>query len=148
MEEYEDLWSNALIAYNATDATDATDATTATMEGQMLETGSQSLMITRQLELEMERTQLGNPGVLKPISGNAAIGKAKAETRHGAKEKSINMTALKMIARQGADEKLQLEDWKTGLLNRLISEIAQIHKAHNIAIELQCEEMENQREQF
>ena len=124
MEEYEDVGSNALIAYNATDATDATDATTATMEGQMQETGSQSLMITRQLELEMERNQLGNPGVLKPISGNAAIGKAKAETRHGAKERSTNMTALKMIAKQGADEKLQLEDWKTGLLNRLTSEIA------------------------
>ncbi len=78
------------------------------MEGWVQETGSQSL-ITRQLELELERNQLGNPGVLKAISGNAAKWKAKAETRHGAKERSTSLTALKMIARQGADEKSQLE---------------------------------------
>ena len=41
-----------------------------------------------------------------------------------------------MIARQGADEKLQLKDWKSDLLNKLTSKIAQIHKVNNIAIEL------------
>lgn len=142
MEEYEDVGSNSLIAY------DATDATTATMEGQVQETGSQSLLITRQFELEMEKNQLGNPGVLKAISGNAAKWKAKAETRHSAKERSTSLAALKMIARQGADEKSQLEEWKTELLNKLTSEIAQIHEAHNIAMEAQREEIENQREQF
>lgn len=43
---------------------------------------------------------------LQPISGNG-IGrkvKGKAETRQGAKERSTNLTALKLIARQGADE--------------------------------------------
>lgn len=86
MEEYEDVGSNALIAY---------DATTATMEGQVQETGSQSLLITRQFELEMEKNQLGNPGVLKAISGNAAKWKAKAETRHGAKERSTSWPRLR-----------------------------------------------------
>ena len=148
MEEYENVRSNALIVYNATGVTDATDATTATTEGQMQEIGSQSMMITCQLELEMERNQLGNFGVLKPISGNAVIGKAKAETQYGAKKRSTNMTALKMIVRQGVNKKLQLEDQKTNLLNKLISEIAQIYKAHNIAIKLQREEIENEREQF
>ncbi len=145
MEEYEDVGRNALIVYNATDAT---DATTATMEGHEEEAGSQSLMISRQLEREMEKNQLGNPEVLKATSGNAAKRKAKAETRHGAKERSTGLTALKMIAKQGADEKSQLEEWKTDLLNKLTSEIAQIHKAHNFAMEAQREEMENQREQF
>ena len=34
------------------------------------------------------------------------IGKVKVETRHNAKERLTNMTMLKMIARQKADEKL------------------------------------------
>ena len=53
-----------------------------------------------------------------------------------------------MIAKQGADEKSQLENWKTDLLNKLTSQIAEIHKAHNIAMEAQREELENQRKQF
>ena len=69
MEEYEDVGSNALVAY---DASDATEATAATMEGQEQEVGSQSLLIARQLELEIERNQLKNPGVLKTTSGNMA----------------------------------------------------------------------------
>ena len=74
---------NALIAY---DTTDATTATTATTEGQKQEAVSQSMQTACQSELETERNQLGNLGVLKSISGNATIRKAKAETRHGAKE--------------------------------------------------------------
>ena len=145
MEEYEDVGRNALIAY---DATDATTATTATMEGQEQEAVSQSLQTACQSELETERTQLGNPGVLKPISGNAVIRKAKAETRHGAKDRSSNLAALRMIARQGADEKSQLEEWKAVILDSLTKEIAQIHRVHNNAMEAQREEIENQREQF
>lgn len=53
-----------------------------------------------------------------------------------------------MIARQGADEKSQLEEWKADLLYKLTGEIAQIHKAHNIEMEAQREEMESQRKQF
>lgn len=70
---------NALIAYDAIDATDATTTTTAIMEGQEQEVVNQSLQITCQSKPEIERYQLGNPRVLKPISGNAAIRKAKAE---------------------------------------------------------------------
>lgn len=139
MEEYEEVGRNALIAYDATDATAAT-------RGQEQEEGRQSLQIICQKELQTERNELGNPGILKPTSGNAAIRKAKTETRHGVKERSTNLTALRMIARQGADEKSQPEEWKTELLHNLTKEIAQIHKAHNIAMEGQREEMESQRD--
>ena len=57
---------NALIAYNATNATSATKG------GHEEEAGSQSLMISRQLEREIEKNQLGNPEILKVTSGNAA----------------------------------------------------------------------------
>ncbi len=53
-----------------------------------------------------------------------------------------------MIARQGADEKSQLGEWKTELLHNLTKEIAQIHKAHNIVMEGQRKEMESQCDQF
>lgn len=96
MEEYEDVGRNALIAYNATNATDATSAT---REGLEEEAGSQSLMISRQLERKMEKNQLGNPEILKVTCGNAAKRKPKAETRHGAEERSTSLTALKMIAK-------------------------------------------------
>ena len=86
--------------------------------------------------------------ILQPVSGNGGRKlKGKAETRHGAKERATNLTALKLFARQGA-EKSQLEEWKADLLHNLTSEIAQIHKAHNDAMEAQREEMERQREQF
>ena len=73
--------------------------------------------------------------------------KGRVETRHGAKERT-SLAALKLIARKGADEKSQLEEWKRDLLNHLTAEIAQIHKAHGRAMEGQREEMEKQREQF
>lgn len=63
----------------------------------------------------------------------------KAETRHGEKERSTNLTALRMITRQGADEKSQLEEWKADLLHNLTNEI---HKVHDDAIEAQCKEIE------
>ena len=86
--------------------------------------------------------------ILQPVSGNGGRKlKGKAETRHGAKERSTNLTALKLLARQGA-EKSHLEEWKADLLHNLTSEIAQIHKAHNDAMEAQREELERQREQF
>ena len=55
MEEYEDVGSNALITYNATDATDATTG------GQKLEAGRQNLQFMGQSELETEENDLGNP---------------------------------------------------------------------------------------
>ena len=86
--------------------------------------------------------------ILQPVSGNGGRKlKGKAETRHSAKERSTNLTALKLFAWQGA-EKSQLEEWKADLLQNLTSEIAQIHKAHNDAMEAQREETERQRKQF
>lgn len=61
----------------------------------------------------------------------------KAETRHGAKARSANLTALKMIARQGADENSQLEECKAGPMNDLATEISQLHKMHEDAVEVQ-----------
>lgn len=107
---YKDVGSNSLIAYNVTGTTNATDVTTATLERQMQETKSQSLMITSQLELEIKRNKLGNCRVLKLINRNRVIGKAKVRTQYDVKERSTNMTVLKMIAKQEADEKLQLEN--------------------------------------
>lgn len=144
MEEYEDMESNALVAYNATGGT---DAETATMRQEQDEMG-ENLQISGVPELQTERCESRNSGVLKATSGNAAKWKAKAETRHGAKERSTSLTALKMIARQGADEKSQLEKWKTELLHNLTKEIAEIHKAHNNPMETQREEMKRQREQL
>lgn len=46
--------------------------TDATMEEQKQEGGSQSLQITCQLDLKIKRYQLGNSGILKTTSGNAA----------------------------------------------------------------------------
>ena len=81
--------------------------------------------------------------ILQPVSGNGGRKlNGKAETRHASKERSTNLTALRLIARQEA-EKSQLGLWKADLLHNLTSKIAQIHKAHNDAIEAQSEEMEN-----
>ncbi len=86
--------------------------------------------------------------ILQPVSGNGGRKlKRRVETRHGAKERT-NLAALKLIARKGGDEKSQLEEWKTDLLNHLTAEISQIHKMHGRSKEGQREEMENQREQF
>ena len=63
---------------------------------------------------------------LQPVSGNGGGGrklKGRAETRHATKERT-NLAALKLIARKEADDKSQLEEWKTDLLNNLTAEIA------------------------
>ena len=81
--------------------------------------------------------------ILQLVSGNGGRKMIeKAETRHGAKERATNLTALRRIARQGAGEKSQLEEWKADLLHNLTNEIAQIHKVHDDAIEAQREEIE------
>ena len=86
--------------------------------------------------------------ILQPVSGNRGRKlKRKAETRHGAKERSTNLTALKLFARQGA-EKSQLEEWKVDLLHNLTSEIAQIHKAHNNTLEVQWRRWKDSRNSF
>lgn len=93
---------------------------------------------------EVEDTQRS---ILQPVSGNGGRKmKGKPETRHGTKERSTNLTALRLIARQGAEEKSQLEERKADLLANLTSELTQIHRAHEDAMEVQREEMEKQRE--
>lgn len=98
--------SNALIAYNASGGT---DANAATMEGHEQEGVSEGLQIMGAPELQAERSESRNARVLKATSGNATKRKVKAETRHGAKG-STSLAALKMIAKQGANDKSQLEE--------------------------------------
>lgn len=43
-------------------------------------------MITCQLELKIEKNQLENPGIFKPISKNAAISQTKTKTHYGIKK--------------------------------------------------------------
>lgn len=112
--------SNALTVYNATDGTNATTATTKRPQDQ--ET-VKKLQILCQSELQMG-TELGNPEVFKATGRNAAKRKRKTKTRLGVKDKATNLAALKMIARQGADEKSQLEEWKNDLLHNLTKKIA------------------------
>ena len=69
IEEYKNIKSNAFVTY---DASNATKVAAATMKGQEHKTKSQSLLITYWLELEIERDQLENFGVLKATSKNAA----------------------------------------------------------------------------
>ena len=133
---------NALIAYNATCGNDAIDTTT---EGQEQEEMNETQQILGAPDLQIERRKLRNNGVLRTTSGNTVKRKGKTETRHST---TTSLTALKMIAKQGADEKSQLEEWKANLLDKLTSEIAAIHKLHNNAIEAQREEMEGQKKQF
>ena len=96
MEEYEDVGSNALIAYNASDATDATDATTG---GQEQEAERQSLQIMGQSELETEKNDLGSPGVLKATSGNSAKRwKMRQKTRAITRAGKSAEAAIKQIA--------------------------------------------------
>ncbi|MCJ1349623.1 hypothetical protein MMC31_007864, partial [Peltigera leucophlebia] len=107
----------------------------------------QSRAITRQMGLEIDSSQAT---VLQPVSGNGAGRKAKgkADARHGGKERPSSITALKLIAKQGADEKAQLEEWKAELMTVLASEIKQLQEAHGEAVEAQFQEMEKQREHF
>ena len=107
----------------------------------------QSRAITRHIGLEIDSSQAT---ILQPVSGNGAGRKAKSktETRHGGKERPSNITALKMIAKQGADEKAQLKEWKAELITTLANEIVQLQRAHGEAVEAQYQEMEKQSEYF
>ena len=86
--------------------------------------------------------------MIKSGTSDLPFTKSKAETRHGGKERPNSINALKMIAKQGADEKAQLEEWKAELMTTLASEIDQLQRAHGEAVEAQYQEMERQREHF
>ena len=63
------------------------------------------------------------------------VGRGKARSRRVIAPSSI--TALKLIAKQGVDEKAQLEEWKEDFMTKLASEVAQLQRAHGEAIEVQ-----------
>ena len=105
---------------------------------------SKMIQITGMLDLEIERRKLRNTGVLKTTSGNVAKQKSKTETRHSTKG-STSLTALKMIAKQGTDEKSLLELWKTDLLDKLTTKIARIYKIDNIVMEARRKEIKGQK---
>ena len=64
---------------------------------------------TRYITWPSQEVDDSQRSILQPVSGNGGRKlKGRAETRHVAKEKSTNLAALKLIARQGADEKSQL----------------------------------------
>lgn len=75
--------------------------------------------------------------ILEPVSGNGEgrKTKSKAETHLAAKERPRSITALKLIAIQGADEKVQLEEWKKEVIIKLASDLAQLQKGHSEAME-------------
>lgn len=102
--------------------------------------------ITWRAEQEVRNQSL----ILQPVRENGAgrKGKGKIEARHGGKERPANVSALKLTAGQGADEKAQLEEWKDIVMGGLTNEIAQIQKSHEEAMETQREEMERKREHF
>ena len=90
--------------------------------------------ITCYIGLEIDSSQAT---ILQSVSGNRAGRKAKSkrETRHCGKEQPSSIIALKMIAKQGADEKAQLEECKAELMTTLASVIDQLQKAHGEAVE-------------
>lgn len=133
MEEYEDVGSNALIAYNATDATDTTT------EGQEQEAGRQSRQIMGQPELETEEIGLGNLGVLKATSGNAAKRwKMRQETRATTRAGKSAEAAIKQIATQKLQaEKEKMREWKQFVMQEVVRELHVTKKAHEEAMEAQ-----------
>ena len=140
MEGYKDMESDVLIAYNASDETDAIQIT-ATTEEQKQEKMCKRLQITGVPDLQNKISKLKNIGVLKATKANAAKWKSKTGTSHSVK-KSTSLNMLKMIARQEANKKSQLEEWKTKLLHNLTNEIAKIHNMHNNVIKAQRDEIE------
>lgn len=94
-----EIWECRRVEHDATDGGDQHD------EGEG-EDDPQQRYMTRPDQ------DVGERLVLQPVSGNGRGRKVKrtAETRHGAKERSTNLTALRLIARQGAEEQSQLEE--------------------------------------
>ena len=101
------------------------------------ERGGENPQQTRYITWPEQEAGKNKSLILQPVTGNSKSRKTKgkAETRRGVKVRSTNLTALKMIARQGADEKSQLEEWKAGLMNDRATEISQLHKMHEEAME-------------
>ena len=132
----EKWWSWRCDAPDASNASGAPNATT-NIEGKENEAGSRKGRGIRQIVVG---NRSGKAGVLKATGGVG--GKGKIETRQSAKDRTASITARKLIAKQGADEKAQLEQWKEDMVAKFTSEIAQLQ---NEAVQAQYREMENQR---
>ena len=130
MEEYEDIEN---------DAFDACDATAATAGEQEHEALHQNRQVARQLELEAERNQSVNPGVLKATSGNAAKRlKVRQETRATTRAGKSAEAAIKQIAAQELQvEKGRMQEWKQVVMQEVARELQAIRQAHEEAIEAQ-----------
>lgn len=130
MEVYEDIESDALDVPNATTG----------IEGKENEVGSRKGQGIRQTTIA---NRPGNAGIFK--AANGARGKRKIETRQSVKDQPVSITALKLIAKQGADEKAELEQWIEEFVVKLTYEVAQLRKAHEETMQAQYQETENQR---
>ena len=86
------------------------------------EDSEQLQTITRHIGLKIDSSQAT---MLQPVTGNGAGRKAKSKTKmgHSSKKQPSSITAFKMIAKQGADEKAQLEKWKAKLMTTLMSKV-------------------------
>ena len=66
---------------------------------------------TRYITWPSQKVGKNQKSILQPVSGNGGGKmKGKVETRHGVKERSTSLAALKLIAQKGADKKSQLEE--------------------------------------
>ena len=145
MEEYEDIEN---------DAFDACDATAATAGEQEHEALHQNRQVARQLELEAERNQSVNLGVLKATSGNAAKRlKVRQETRATTKAEKSAEAAIKQIAAQELQiKKGRMQEWKQVVMQEVARELQAIKQAHKEAIEVQRQsfqmELEKVRENY
>ncbi len=126
MEEYEERWG--LRAHRV--RRDRRDATAATIAG------SQTLLTTRQLELEIEGNQLGNPGVLKATNGNAAKRwKMRQEMWATTRAGKLAEAAIKHIATQKLQtEKERMQEWKQVVMQEVARELHAIRQVHEEAI--------------
>ena len=133
MEEYNDRENNAT---NAPHASDASATRTRRYPHHKTQGEGEDFQQTHYITWPGQEAEKSL--ILQPMAGNSKSQKMKGkmETRHSVKKRTISVGALKMIAQQGADKKLQLEEWKTGRMDSLAAEILQLHKMHGKAIEI------------
>ena len=139
MEEYEDVENDASGASGAT--------ATAGHEHDVLH---QALQIARQLELESERNQSANLGVLKATSGNATKRlKMRQETRAATRTTKTAEAAMKQIATQELQvEKGRMQEWKQNVMLEVTRELQVIKQAQEVVMEAQRESFQVELERI
>ena len=123
---------------DAFDAPDEPDATTTT-GGHEYEAASQNGQMTRQEEVGLERSQLGNAGVLKATSGNAAKRlRMRQETRVITRAGKTAEAAGKQLAAQELQvEKARMEEWKQKVMLEVAHELQGSRQTQEVAMEAQ-----------